>query len=137
MSVDLSNFNIRKIPETEVARNMKHRNVAYIYFFLEYLTTNDKYKEVFDIDDLKEKNDLIYIKKTPFKRAYETYCIEMGYAWQGVSWSKQVIPLLHNVGCTTRKKSRFNNEIFYDIRFNKQALTNALVNKIVKEDDEE
>ncbi len=136
MNVDLTDFNIRKIPETEVASNMKHRNVAFVYFFMDYLVKNDKHQELFSDDDYKIKSNEIIIKKTIFKREYENYCIDQGFCWQQVGWNKQVVPLLNNIGVTTRKKSRFQDNGEHAIRFNKQVVTNALVNKIVIDEDE-
>jgi len=136
MNVDLTDFNIRKIPETEVASNMKYRNVAFVYFFMDYLVKNDKHKELFSDDDYRIKSNEIIIKKSIFKRAYETYCIDQGFCWQQVGWNKQVVPLLNNIGVTTRKKSRFQDNPEHAIRFNKQVVTNALVNKIVIDEDE-
>ena len=136
MNVDLSNFKVRNIPETEVAKNMKYRNVPFIYFFMKELVTNDKYKDIFDAEDVRIKSNQIIIKKTIFKKEYETYCIDNGFPWQHISWSKQVVPLLNAIGATTRMKTRFDDIPFYDIRFNIEQITNSLVNKIVKEDDE-
>ena len=136
MNVDLTDFNIRKIPETEVASNMKYRNVAFVYFFMDYLVKNDKHKELFSDDDYKIKSNEIIIKKSIFKREYENYCIDQGFCWQQVGWNKQVVPLLNNIGVTTRKKSRFENNSEHAIRFNKQVVINALVNKIVIDEEE-
>ena len=136
MNVDLSNFKVRDIPHTEIAKNMKYRNTAFIYFFMKELVTNDKYKDMFDAEDVRIKSNQIIIKKSIFKREYENYCIDNGFPWQHISWSKQVVPLLNAIGITTRKKSRFDDLPISDIRFNIQEVTNSLVNKIVKEDDE-
>ena len=136
MTKDLTDFEPRSnFPDTEVAKSMKYRNTAFVYFFMNHLVNNDNYKEVFSNDDCIIKANQIIIKKGVFKREYENYCIENVYAWQNVSWSKSVDPLLHAIGVTTRMKSRFKDGSFADIRFNKDNITNALVNKIVKEDD--
>ena len=136
MEMDLNEFKIRRIPETEVARSMKHRNIPFIYFFMEHIIKNENYKEVFDKVDFKEKDNQIIIKKSVFKKSYETYCIENDHAWQSVGWTKQVCPLLNALDCTTRKKSRFDDGAEHDIRFNIQTITNALVNKIAKEEED-
>jgi hypothetical protein len=136
MDYDLSGFDVRQIPDTEVAKNMKYRNTPFIYFFMEYLVEKDNYKELFDSDDLLEKEKLIIIKKSTFKREYELYCAEEGFPWQGISWNKQVIPLLNEIGCTTRKKIRFEDNPQFSVQFYKSVVTKALVNKIVEETDE-
>ena len=137
MTIDLSEFKVREIPNTETAKNMKHRNVAFIYFFMDYLIKNDKYKDVFSDDDYKIKSNQIIIKKGIFKREYENYCVENGFLWQQVGWTKQVTPLLHSVGVTTRKKSRFGGNSEHSIQFYTQVVTNCLVNKLVKDDEDD
>ena len=137
MTIDLSDFKVREIPNTETAKNMKHRNIPFIYFFMDYLVKNDKYKDVFSTDDYRVKSNQIIIKKGVFKREYEAYCSQNGMAHQYVGWVKQVMPLLHDVGVTTRKKSRFEDYPEHSIQFNSQVVTKCLVNKIVKEDEDD
>ena len=135
MTKDLTDFEPRSnFPDTEVAKSMKYRNTPFVYFFMQHLVDNDRYKEVFSDDDFKITSNLIIIKKGVFKREYENYCIEQGFPWQQVGWNKQVIPLLNAIGVMTRKKSRFGDNSEADIRFNTQEVTKSLVNKIVKDD---
>jgi hypothetical protein len=136
MGIDLSNFKITDIPETEESKNMKHRNIPVIYHFMDEMMVGDNYKKMFDDIDIVIKDDKVRIKKNVFKRKFMTWAVENGFNVHSILWCKQVEPLLHAIHISTRKKGRFGNEVRGNVEFHTTAVINSLVNKVVKESDE-
>ena len=75
MDYDLTDFNIRKIPETKISRDMKKVNTAPVYEFLNDIFTEDKYKTDF-IGEYFTEGECEYFNVSNFKTKYQDFCNE-------------------------------------------------------------
>ena len=134
MEVDLTDFDVRNIPSTRIAKCMKQSNTPPIYTFLKHYFGTDLYKEIFLDEYVTYKNKLAF-NITNFKEVYYNFCREEDLAYLNIP-IKVVYALLNEINIE-RKQISIDGVTRKSLLIDVDALRIALVNLVVEEVEEE
>ena len=136
MEVDLSEFDVRAIPQTRIAKSMKTSNTPPIYTFLKHYFEADLYQEAFLNEYQPYKKNKFAFNITNFKNIYYTFCVEEDLSYLNIP-IKVVYALLNEINIV-KKQISIDGVTRKALLIDVDALRIALVNLVVEEveDDE-
>ena len=130
MDYDLTDFNIRKIPETKISRDMKKVNTAPVYEFLNDILKEEKYKTDF-IGEYFTEGECEYFNVSTFKTKYQEFCNENELQHLNIPL-KVYYALMNEIGIS-KMRVTYLGEQTWRLGINVKRTQNALQSLIVKD----
>ncbi|MHA1955050.1 MAG: primase-helicase family protein, partial [Candidatus Heimdallarchaeaceae archaeon] len=98
---DISDFNIREIPVTKIAKEMAKANVSPVYLYLDEILKDDYYKELLD-GEYENYNENVCFNVSTFKTMFQFFCKENELQFANIP-TKVYYALMNEIGISKVK----------------------------------